>query len=157
MYRGLLSGRERIGREMHQLIPRHPHLLQQLDHLTLNPSFRQLVGLCSRCTYPPNVRCSGSVTYARRFFGAAAPRCRDDPRGRPQPVLRFLDEHERLCQRTEARAADVQAKARAAKTWAYTVNNSGKIAAKWRSVLLAEDDVHDAGLDWEQMKAYGPR
>ncbi len=55
----------------------------------------------------------------------------------------------------EAQAADVRAKAKAAKTWANTVNNSGKVDGKWHYILLTEDDVNDAGLDWEQMKAFG--
>ncbi|RZT83860.1 type III restriction enzyme [Pseudonocardia sediminis] len=57
----------------------------------------------------------------------------------------------------EAQATDVRAKARAAKTWANTVNNSGKVDGKWHYILLTEDDVNDAGLDWEQMKAFGTR
>lgn len=57
----------------------------------------------------------------------------------------------------EIHAEDVRAKAKAAKTWANTVNNSGKVDGKWRYILLTEDDVNDAGLDWEQMKAFGSR
>lgn len=57
----------------------------------------------------------------------------------------------------EADAKDVQAKARAAKTWANTVNNSGKVDGTWHYILLTEDDVNDAGFDWEQMKAFGTR
>ncbi|MEV6303898.1 DEAD/DEAH box helicase family protein [Actinoplanes sp. NPDC051861] len=57
----------------------------------------------------------------------------------------------------EANAEDVRAKARAAKTWANTVNNSGKVDGRWHYLLLTEDDVHDAGLDWNQMKAFGSR
>lgn len=57
----------------------------------------------------------------------------------------------------EAHAEDVQAKAKAAKTWANTVNNSGKVNGKWHYILLTEDDVNDAGLDWNQMKAFGAR
>ena len=57
----------------------------------------------------------------------------------------------------EAHAEDVRAKAKAAKTWANTVNNSGKVSDKWHYILLTEDDVNDAGLDWNQMKAFGAR
>lgn len=57
----------------------------------------------------------------------------------------------------EANAEDVLAKAKAAKTWANTVNNSGKVDGKWHYILLTEDDVNDAGLDWNQMKAFGAR
>lgn len=57
----------------------------------------------------------------------------------------------------EATAEDVRAKMRAAKTWANTVNNSGKVDGVWHYILLTEDDVYDAGLDWEQMKAFGSR
>ncbi|MGO4615632.1 DEAD/DEAH box helicase family protein [Nocardia sp. 2YAB30] len=57
----------------------------------------------------------------------------------------------------EAHAEDVQAKAKAAKTWANTVNNSGRVDGKWHYILLTEDDVNDAGLDWNQMKAFGAR
>lgn len=57
----------------------------------------------------------------------------------------------------EINAEDVRAKARAAKTWANTVNNSGKVDGRWHYILLTEDDVNDAGLDWEQMKAFGAR
>lgn len=57
----------------------------------------------------------------------------------------------------EAEAEDVLAKAKAAKTWANTVNNSGKVDGKWHYILLTEDDVNDAGLDWNQMKAFGAR
>lgn len=57
----------------------------------------------------------------------------------------------------EAQAADVRAKAKAAITWANTVNNSGKADGTWHYLLLTEDDVNDAGLDWEQMKAFGAR
>lgn len=57
----------------------------------------------------------------------------------------------------EINAEDVRAKARAAKTWANTVNNSGKVDGRWHYILLTEDDVTDAGLDWEQMKAFGSR
>ncbi|MEO3776187.1 DEAD/DEAH box helicase family protein [Micromonospora sp. B11E3] len=57
----------------------------------------------------------------------------------------------------EAHAEDVRAKAKAAKTWANTVNNSGKVDGKWHYILLTEDDVNDAGLDWKQMKAFGAR
>jgi hypothetical protein len=39
--------------------------------------------------------------------------------------------------------------------WANTVNNSGKVDGRWHYILLTEDDVNDAGLDWEQMKAFG--
>ena len=57
----------------------------------------------------------------------------------------------------EINAEDVRAKARAAKTWANTVNNSGKVDGRWHYILLTEDDVNDAGLDWEQMKSFGSR
>ncbi|WP_104483371.1 hypothetical protein V5P93_002358 [Actinokineospora auranticolor] len=57
----------------------------------------------------------------------------------------------------DANAEDVQAKAKAAKTWANTVNNSGKVDGRWHYILLTEDDVNDAGLDWNQMKAFGAR
>ena len=57
----------------------------------------------------------------------------------------------------EINAEDVRAKARAAKTWANTVNNSGKVDGRWHYLLLTEDDVNDAELDWEQMKAFGIR
>lgn len=57
----------------------------------------------------------------------------------------------------EAHADDVRAKAKAAKTWANTVNNSGKVNGKWHYILLTEDDVNDARLDWNQMKAFGAR
>ncbi|GAA1298152.1 DEAD/DEAH box helicase [Pseudonocardia xinjiangensis] len=57
----------------------------------------------------------------------------------------------------EVQAADVRAKAKAAKTWANTVNNSGKAEGRWHYLLLTEDDVNDARLDWEQMKAFGAR
>ncbi|MFT7841133.1 DEAD/DEAH box helicase family protein [Saccharothrix sp. BKS2] len=57
----------------------------------------------------------------------------------------------------EAHAEDVRAKAKAAKTWANTVNNSGKVNSKWHYILLTEDDVNDAGLDWNQMKGFGAR
>lgn len=55
----------------------------------------------------------------------------------------------------EIKAEDVQAKAKAARTWANTVNNSGKVSSTWRYILLTEDDVNDAGLSWEQMKGFG--
>ncbi|MBF5034033.1 DEAD/DEAH box helicase family protein [Micromonospora sp. ANENR4] len=55
----------------------------------------------------------------------------------------------------EMRAEDVQAKMKAAKTWANTVNNSGKVDGRWNYLLLSENDVDDAGGDWEQMKAFG--
>lgn len=35
MHSCFLSGRQRIGREVHQFVPYHPHLLYQLYHLTL--------------------------------------------------------------------------------------------------------------------------
>ncbi|MEV0543383.1 DEAD/DEAH box helicase family protein [Nocardia salmonicida] len=57
----------------------------------------------------------------------------------------------------EIDAEDVQAKAKAAKTWANTVNNSGRVDGRWHYILLTEDDVSDAGLDWNQMKAFGAR
>lgn len=57
----------------------------------------------------------------------------------------------------EVNASDVQAKMRAAKTWASTVNNSSTVNGRWNYVLLSEDDVDDAGGDWEQMKAFGSR
>lgn len=57
----------------------------------------------------------------------------------------------------EIHAEDVRAKAKAARTWANTVNNSGKVDGRWRYILLTENDVNDAGLDWEQMKAFGAR
>jgi type III restriction enzyme len=57
----------------------------------------------------------------------------------------------------EIHAEDVRAKAKAAKTWANTVNNSGKVDGQWHYILLTEDDVNDAGLDWEQMKAFSAR
>lgn len=57
----------------------------------------------------------------------------------------------------EINAEDVRAKAKAAKTWANTVNSSGKVDGRWHYLLLTEDDVNDAGLDWEQMKAFGAR
>lgn len=55
----------------------------------------------------------------------------------------------------EVNAADVQAKMRAARTWANTVNNSGEVDGRWNYILLSEDDVDDAGGDWEEMKAFG--
>lgn len=57
----------------------------------------------------------------------------------------------------EATAEDVRQKMKAAKTWANTVNNSGKVDGRWHYILLTEDDVNDAGLDWDQMKAFGTR
>ncbi|MCT9625966.1 DEAD/DEAH box helicase family protein [Pseudarthrobacter equi] len=57
----------------------------------------------------------------------------------------------------EATAEDVRQKMKAAKTWANTVNNSGMVDGRWHYILLTEDDVNDAGLDWDQMKAFGTR
>ena len=50
---------------------------------------------------------------------------------------------------------EVIAKRRAAKTWANTVNSSGKADGEWRYLLLSEHDVDDAGGYWEQMKGFG--
>lgn len=55
----------------------------------------------------------------------------------------------------EMRAVDVLAKKRAAKTWANTVNNSGKTVGQWQYLLLSEDDVKDARGSWSQMKGFG--
>ena len=51
--------------------------------------------------------------------------------------------------------AEVVAKRRAAKTWANTVNTSKVVKGEWKYLLLSEDDVNDAGEDWEQMKGFG--
>jgi type III restriction enzyme len=55
----------------------------------------------------------------------------------------------------EITSVEVIGKMRAAKTWANTVNNSGKADGTWRYLLLKEDDVNDAGSSWAQMKAFG--
>jgi type III restriction enzyme len=67
----------------------------------------------------------------------------------------------RLCwlvetkQNREMTSDEVVSKRRAAKTWANTVNSSGKAVGEWRYLLLSEDDVRDAGGYWEQMKGFG--
>ena len=50
--------------------------------------------------------------------------------------------------------AEVVAKRRAAKTWANTVNTSKVVKGEWKYLLLSEDDLNDAGEDWEQMKGF---
>lgn len=55
----------------------------------------------------------------------------------------------------EVAAEDVRAKMRAARTWANTVNNSGKVDGEWHYLLLTEDDVNDAAGSWAQMKEFG--
>jgi len=55
----------------------------------------------------------------------------------------------------EMTSDEVVGKRRAAKTWANTVNSSGRAGGEWRYLLLSEDDVKDAGGYWEQMKGFG--
>lgn len=55
----------------------------------------------------------------------------------------------------EMQSAEVLAKKKAARTWANTVNNSGRAAGHWQYLLLSEDDVNDARGSWPQMKAFG--
>ena len=55
----------------------------------------------------------------------------------------------------EIKSAEVVAKKKAARTWANTVNNSGKAGGRWQYLLLSEDDVKDAGGSWAQMKHFG--
>ncbi|MEQ5803378.1 hypothetical protein [Halomonas sp. H10-9-1] len=55
----------------------------------------------------------------------------------------------------EVTSAEVQAKKKAARTWANTINHSGKANGRWQYLLLSEDDVNDAAGSWAQMKGFG--
>ncbi len=55
----------------------------------------------------------------------------------------------------EMASDEVVGKRRAARTWANTVNSSGLADGEWRYLLLSENDVKDAGGNWEQMKGFG--
>lgn len=56
---------------------------------------------------------------------------------------------------SEVQSAAVQAKRRAAKTWANTVNGLLVSDDEWRYLLLSEDDVSEAKGSWGQMKGFG--